>query len=134
MRLNPEKAQFMQSQIIYPGHTWTANGISPSPDKVEAMLQAKPPTLVNELQSFIGSANYVRKFVLNFASIMAPLYTLLKKEALWKWTEAEQGAFTTIKKALCSTEVLRPSNISVLSPNAHAPLGSVLSILTLVEN
>ena len=48
MRLNPEKAQFMQSQITYLGHTLTANGISPSPDKVEAMLQAKPPTSVND--------------------------------------------------------------------------------------
>ena len=76
MRLNPEKSQFMQSQITYLGHTLTAHGISPSPDKVEAMMQVKPPTSVLELQSFIGSANYVRKFVPKFASIMAPLYTL----------------------------------------------------------
>ena len=54
MRLNPEKAQFMQSQITYLGHTLTANGTSPSPDKVEPMLQAKPPISVNELQSFSG--------------------------------------------------------------------------------
>ena len=130
MRLNPEKSQFMQSQITYLGHTLTAHGISPSPDKVEAMMQAKPPTSVHELQSFIGSANYVRKFVPKFASIMAPLYTLLKKEALWKWTETEQGAFTTIKKALCSTEVLAyysTANEHVLQTDASGSgLGAVL--------
>ena len=106
MRLKATKTEFMLPQVSYLGHTLSASGMAPSPGRIDAMVNANAPTSVSELQSFIGSANYVRKFIPNFARIMAPLYALLKKDTVWRWSDSEQTAFLTIKNALCSTEVL----------------------------
>ena len=60
-----------------------------------------------ELQSFLGSANFLRKFLPDFARIASPLYQLLYKETRWKWGKLEQEAFHNLKAALCSDSVLR---------------------------
>ena len=71
------------------------------------MVESSPPSSVSELQSFIGSVNYVRKFIPNLASLLSPLYRfILKKNVPWQWTKTEDDAFRKLKDALCSTEVL----------------------------
>ena len=85
-------------------------GISPTQEKVQAIQNAAPPVNVSELQSFIGTANFLRKFVPGFAEILFPLYKLLRKGTPWKWGKAEQNAFANIKSALCSDSVLRHYN------------------------
>ena len=130
MKLKAEKFHFMLDNIVYLGHTLSAAGIAPCPDKIKAISNAQSPTALNELQSFIGSANYLRKFIPNFASIMSPLYALLKKDTVWKWSDVEQHAFAEIKRALCSTEVLAYySNAKSLKVQVDASgvgLGAVL--------
>ena len=54
MRVNPEKLQLMQDNITSLGHVFSSEGVSPCPEKIKAMVDAKPPTSVGELQSFIG--------------------------------------------------------------------------------
>ena len=83
-KLKPQKFVYMADKITYRGHEITANGVSPSPDKVNSLKEATPPSNVSELQSFLDSANFLRKFVPKFAEIAAPLYDLLKKGNQWK--------------------------------------------------
>ena len=97
----------MLDEIVYLGTSISAAGISPTKEKVQAIHDADPPTNVTELQSFLGSANFLRKFVPDFAKIVSPLYRLLRKERRWKWGNPEQDAFVNIKAALCSDSVLR---------------------------
>ena len=74
---------------------------------MQAIKDAAHPTSVSELQSFLGSANFPRKFVPDFARIASPLYSLLRKETPWKWATPERDTFDNIKAALCSDSVLR---------------------------
>ena len=106
-KLNPDKFTFMLDDVEYLGTTISAAGISPTAGKVQAIKDAAPPTSVSELQSFLGSANFLPKFVPDFAMIASPLYSLLRKETPWKWATPEQDAFDNIKAALCSDSVLR---------------------------
>ena len=87
------------------------------PAKIAAMKQWQPPSGTaaqcrTQLRSFLGSANYYRKFIRNFATIAAPLYALTKEpqtraEAkLWHWTPEAQTAFEQLKEALTSAPVL----------------------------
>ena len=76
MKIKAEKFHFMLDKITYLGHTLSAAGITPSLERTQAMANAKPPSSVNELQSFIGSANYSRKLIPRFAAIMISLYAL----------------------------------------------------------
>ena len=107
LKLKKEKFHFMMDEIIYLGFSITAAGVSPTKEKVKAIKDAAPPCNVAELQSFIGSANFLRKFVPDFARIVFPLYQLLKKETKWRWGKREQDAFVNIKSAMCSDTVLQ---------------------------
>lgn len=130
LRLKKDKFHFMMHEIVYLGFSISAKGVAPTKEKVSAIQQAASPTSVAELQSFIGSANFLRKFVPDFAKIMYPLYQLLKKESQWKWGPSEQDAFNRIKRAMCADTVLRhydPSGELVLQCDASSVgVGAVL--------
>ena len=68
------------------------------------------PSDIKQLRSFLGLAGYYRKFVQNFTVIAHPLYDLLKKGALFIWTDAHTSAFSTLKAALMSAPVLALPN------------------------
>ena len=50
------------------------------PQKVEAILNWKPPSSVIEIRIFLGLTGYYRKFVEGFSKIAAPLTRLTRKE------------------------------------------------------
>ncbi|KAJ9514950.1 hypothetical protein QJQ45_002759 [Haematococcus lacustris] len=60
------KCEFMQRTLKFLGHIISAQGISVDPCKVTAISEWPVPTSLKTLQSFLGAANYVRKFVHNF--------------------------------------------------------------------
>ena len=59
------------------------------------------------LRAALGLFSYYRKFVNRFSTIAFPLNKLLKKEALWEWSDTQQQAFTELKEQLCSAPVLQ---------------------------
>ena len=87
---------------------------------------------MQELQSFLESANFLGKFVPDFATIASPLYQLLCKETRWKRGKLEQEAFHKLKASLCSDSVLRhydPTSKSIL----HCGASSVVVGATLLK-
>ena len=50
-------------------------------EKIEAVKNWLRPLNPRDIQSFIGLANYYRRFVKGFFDIVAPLTTLTKKKA-----------------------------------------------------
>jgi hypothetical protein len=55
--------------------------------KVVAILQMPNPTNVHTLRSFIELCNYYMIYVQDFNTIVHPLYTLLKMDLVWTWSE-----------------------------------------------
>ena len=62
----------MLDDVEYLGTTISSAGISPTTGKVQAIKDTAPPTSVSKLQSFLGSAHFLRKFVPDFAMIASP--------------------------------------------------------------
>ena len=63
------KCQFWLDKVAFLGHVISAEGISVDPQKIEAIVNWKPPTNVFEVHSFLGLAGYYRKFVKGFSKI-----------------------------------------------------------------
>lgn len=106
IKLNPEKCEFLKSSVEYLGHRIDKHGLHPVESKVEAIVKAPDPTNVEELRSFIGLVTYYAKFLPNMATLLAPLYELLKTKQAWKWEVEQRKAFSSIKAALQSSSLL----------------------------
>ena len=85
-------------------------GISPNPDKVRLVQEFPTPTNLKELRSFLGLANYYRRFVRGFSNIANPLNALTKKNVPFVWTVAYAEAFEKLKRALVSAPILAYPN------------------------
>ena len=70
MRAHPGKSEFGFSQIDFLGHTASEHGIAPQQGKVQALLAIPPPSNLSDLRSFMGLANYYRKSVPDFNTII----------------------------------------------------------------
>lgn len=125
LRINIAKCKFMQNSVSYCGFVLTAAGIRKSESKVQAITKMPVPKNVSELKSFLGLVQFYGQFVQDLANTAAPLYSLLKKGAMFQWTEACQKSFQSIKRMLASEVVLMPFNPNlplVLSTDA-SPVG-----------
>jgi hypothetical protein len=79
--------------VTYIGLVITPEGISMEKEKVQAVLEWPIPTSVKEVQSFLGLANFYRRFVPDFSRLACPLNPLTQKTSCWTWGEAQQKAF-----------------------------------------
>lgn len=105
------KCEWNRTEVTFLGHLVGADGIRMDPKKVEVILQWARPTTQSELRSFLGLANYFRKFILGYASIAAPLNTLIKKSAPQmlsvQWKPEHEEAFEHIKQMIAKDVVLQ---------------------------
>ena len=107
LKLEKEKFEYRLEKVEYLGYTISEKGISPSLEKVQDIKTMSAPTNKAELLSFIGFANFLRRFVPHFADIMAPLYALLKKDVRWKWTDIEEKTFNIMKDKISEQTILQ---------------------------
>ncbi|VDL83076.1 unnamed protein product [Nippostrongylus brasiliensis] len=95
-----------QSKITFLGHEISFDAYRPAERNTKAIKELPRPTTVKDVKTFIGMANFFRKFIRNFASIAAPLYDLCKDKSSFEWTPEREEAFLAIKEALVSRPCL----------------------------
>nr|XP_029711533.1 uncharacterized protein K02A2.6-like [Aedes albopictus] len=104
--LNMQKCEFFKQEVGYLCHVIDQDGLHKDPEKVQAIMDVKPPKDVKEVRAFVGLANYYAKFCPSLAQYMKPLYELLRDDVKFSWTENRQRAFAAIKKLLSEDTVL----------------------------
>ena len=72
-----EKCEFHKDQMTFVGSLVSKEGIGMDPTKVLAISDWPVPTSVKEVQSFLGFANFYRKF--SYYSLASPLTSLTRK-------------------------------------------------------
>ena len=80
----------------------STEGVSVDPQKIEAIVNWKPPTNVTEIRSFLGLAGHYRKFVEGFSKLAAPSTKFTRKEEKFVWSKACQQSFDELKRKLTS--------------------------------
>ena len=74
------KCQYFLDRVTFLGHVISVEGVIVDPQKIEALVNWKPPKNVSEVRSFLSLAGYYRKFVEGFSKIAAPLTKLTRKD------------------------------------------------------
>ncbi|KAJ3464714.1 hypothetical protein MRS44_009500 [Fusarium solani] len=104
--VEPEKSTFHTHEVEFLGHIISPNEIRMDPKKIAAVRDWPRPKNLKEVQSFIGFANYYRRFIRNFGKIAIPLTELTKKETRFIWTPKAEEAFQALKDAILKEPVL----------------------------
>src|SRR6187455_1069695 len=124
------KCVFWLEEIQFLGHVLSAKGIVVDPSKVKDILEWKPPTIVHQVQSFLGLAGYYRRFILDFSKIVKPITSLLKNDTKFNWSSRCNEAFEQLKVLLITALVLAQPDIEkpfdVYSDASGSGLGCVL--------
>lgn len=131
LKLQPDKCEFLKTEVMYLGHLITQNGVKPDPKKIEAVMNYPVPKNPKEIKGFLGLAGYYRRFINDFSKLSQPLTKLLKKDEPFNWTSLQQNSFETLKLELCKEPILQYPDFSktfnLTTDASNYAVGSVLS-------
>ncbi|XP_054918600.1 uncharacterized protein [Dermacentor andersoni] len=119
-----------KAEVHYLGHILTTQGLRIDPERVQDILEIPEPKTSKQLQIFLGTMNYVQRFIPNMSVLTEPLRELLRKDNAWVWTEKQQASFEALCQALITAPILSyfdPKKAVTLSVDAsQSGVGAVL--------
>ncbi|GBM98268.1 Retrovirus-related Pol polyprotein from transposon 297 [Araneus ventricosus] len=113
--LNIEKCIFGADKLPFLGCQVSKAGISPSKEKVEALVDYPQPQDVSALRRFLARLNFYRRFIPNAAEIQRILYDFVKgkkkrEKTTIDWSETAVQAFQTCKNSIAQAALLAHPN------------------------
>ena len=85
--LNPHKCIFFVKFGRLLGFLVSETGIVVDPLKVKEILRLPPLCTIRQLQGLQGNTKFLRRFILNYATITKGFMRLLKKDTTFIWDE-----------------------------------------------
>jgi len=129
-----EKYEFYSDSVKYLGYVLSPSGFTMSNAKVKTIQEWPEPKKVKDIQSFLGFANFYRRFIFNYSDIVIPLTRLTRKDTPWNFDENCRKAFNTLKQAFTSAPILMhwvpDAQLVVETDASDYALAAILSIMT----
>ena len=117
------------SSVSFLGYSVSKEGIAPDPKHVEKIKNAKPPSNMKQLESFVGLAIFYGRMIPDFATKMLTLNEIRKKE--FRWDMEEQNPFENIKNELYANPLVQTYSLTkeatVTTDASEKAIGRVLS-------
>ena len=108
--LKASQCEFHTRETEYLGYVISPKGLRMDQEKIRTIKEWKEPTNVKGVQSFLGFANFYRRFITDYSKITTPLSSLTRKEKAWEWGDKQQEAFETLKEAMITEPILQHFN------------------------
>ena len=128
----PDKCLFSVDTVSYLGFILSQDGLKMDPAKVQAITDWPKPKKVKDIQSFLGFANFYRRFISDYSAIVVPLTRLTRKGIKWNFSDEARQSFEALKRAFTSAPVLThwiPNKPIIVETDASDyALGAILSI------
>ena len=103
-----------------------------SPEKVKSIQDWPEPRKIKDVQSFLGFANFYRRFIDNYSGIVTPLTRLTRKGIPWNFSDSCHSAFQNLKDAFTSAPILTywvPDALIIIETDAsNYAIAGILSI------
>ena len=94
------------TNIHFLRHVVSQDKIQVDLQKVEVVAKWSRPTIVIEIQSFLGLVGYYHCFMKDFLKIVTPLTKLAHKGVKFVWNEDCEVSFQKLKECLISAPML----------------------------
>ena len=108
--LNPHKCLFCVGFCHFLGFVFLKEGIRIEPLKVQAILYLPVPSNLLQIQKLQGKANFLRRFIPNYAEMAKGFTRLLKKGVPFHWDQVAQAYFDVFKDTLFRASLMYPPN------------------------
>ena len=106
LKFNPQKVKLRVQQVTYVGHVFTSEGFKPDPEKMRTIQDMPPPSDKDGVLRFLGTINYLDKFIEHKADLQGPISQLTQKSAEFTWEAPQQEAFDKLKAVITEAPVL----------------------------
>ena len=136
IKLKPSKCHFGKSEVRFLGHVVSKDGGLPDPEKIKVVKEFPIPKNARELKSFLGLAQYYKRFVKDYSMKAAVLNKLTStKTKVFEWTPECQKAFETLKNALTNPPILAyPDFSQTFQLQVDASNTSIGYVLSQIQN
>jgi hypothetical protein len=104
--LNLMKCIFCTPFCTLLGHVVCKDGLLVDQYKIVPILDMVAPTSVWDMHTTLGHIGYYRRFIQNYANIVAPLENIPCKDTKYIWTQECQEALDTLKEKLFTMPIL----------------------------
>src|SRR6266542_6154481 len=109
-----KKCEFAKKELKFLGHIISRKGIRMDPEKIEKMVNIRPPKNLKELRSRLGLFSFYHQYIKGFSNIIKLMYELTQMEngkyVLFVWNEKRQKAFDEIKKRMTMVPIVAYSD------------------------
>jgi len=107
LAVSPDKCVWKTQEVEFLGYVIGQDGIKMAKGKVEAVLEWKTPASLTEVQSFLGFANFYRRFIKDYSRVARPLTELTKGgKREWEWNPQTEEAFRELKQRFTTAPIL----------------------------
>ena len=130
--IGPEKCQFGTTELSFLGHHVCAEGISPLPSAVDAIVNFVKPEKQRALRRYLGMVKYYHRFIPQCAAKLTPLNNLLtaaneghtrlspKSNFDLKWDQNAESAFSESKQILANSLLVHPDHMAQINITCDA--------------
>jgi hypothetical protein len=131
----PEKCTFGVKEVEFLGMIVSREGIKIDDSKVKANREWPTPKTVRGVRSFLGLANFYRRFIEGYTQVTRPLNDLTKKNTPFTWKEAQQTGFDTLKNRFTTAPILTyPDNDQIFCLETDASNFATGAVLFIEQN
>jgi hypothetical protein len=92
--------------VKYLGFIISTSGTKMDPAKVATIQEWPEPWNVKDVQSFLRFANFYRRFIKHYSTIVAPITLLTQKNMPFAWTDEYSKSFEALKQAFTTAPIL----------------------------
>ena len=112
LKLQPDKCDFLLTEVAYLGHIIGRDGVKPNPAKIEAIKKFPQPKTAKAVRQFLGLSGYYRRFMKDYVKLSKPLTELLKKDTKFEWGTTQKQSFRKLRRYLCDNPILQYSDFN----------------------
>nr|CCI55289.1 PH01B001G05.12 [Phyllostachys edulis] len=106
LKLNPKKCVFGVSSGKLLGFLVSIRGIETNPEKIQAIVQMRPPTTKKEIQKLTGCMAALSRFIARLGEKGLPFFKLLRKHEGFEWSKEANAVLEDVNRYLTSAPTL----------------------------
>ena len=133
-----DKCDFHTTTVEYLGYVLSPEGLTMASDKVKVIQDWPEPRKVKDIQSFLGFANFYRRFISDYSGIVVPLTRLTRKGTPWLFDDKCRSAFESLKTSFTTAPILThwipEAQLIVETDASDYALAAILSLVSPEDN